>query len=216
MATAFPSCQQLPQAVNSYLSSWNLNHHCDHHHHHHSHDDDTWERSRDFRETRGLSHVGTIVDKEFFPRFRYIKRLRMMILMYDVRMIMMVMMLNMKTITIMTILMITWDVGRPLDESRSLYCATNPIFSARPDLKLLSIIFVIIIIIIIIETLLLKIIIIIVLTCWHWLDYGVITTLEFVCECPSYDQMQIQLMVRMMMMMSSLISSDLMLKTYCW
>lgn len=34
------------------------------------------ERSRDLRETRGLSQVGTMVDKEFLPRFRYINRLR--------------------------------------------------------------------------------------------------------------------------------------------
>lgn len=34
------------------------------------------ERSRDLSETRGLSQDGTIVDKEFLPRFRYVNRLR--------------------------------------------------------------------------------------------------------------------------------------------
>ena len=40
----------------------------------------TCERSRDFNETRGLSQVGTIVDKEFLPRFRYIKLLRLILM----------------------------------------------------------------------------------------------------------------------------------------
>ena len=43
----------------------------------------TCERSRDLREVRGLSQVGTIVDKEFFPRFRYVNRLRLLSLIYE-------------------------------------------------------------------------------------------------------------------------------------
>ena len=80
LSTATKSCWQLPQAVNSYHSCWNLNYHRDHHHH--AHDNDTCERSRDFSETRGLSHVGTIVDKEFLPRFRYIKLLRLILMIW--------------------------------------------------------------------------------------------------------------------------------------
>ena len=88
-------------------------------------------------ETRGLSQDGTIVDKEFLPRFRYVNRLRMEVKMMMVVVVVMTMMkvLMMVMMMMMMTMMNTLDAGRPPDESRSLYCVTSPVFSGRPDLS---------------------------------------------------------------------------------
>ena len=65
------------------------------------HDYNTCERSRDLSETRGLSQDGTIVDKEFLPRFRYVNRLRM-----EVKMMMVVVVV----VTMMKVLMMVMMV----------------------------------------------------------------------------------------------------------
>ena len=106
------------------------------------HDYNTCERSRDLSETRGLSQDGTIVDKEFLPRFRYVNRLRMEVKMMMVVVVVMTMMKVLMMITMMmmmTMMIITLDAGRPPDESRSLYCVTSPVFSGRPDLSVVLI-----------------------------------------------------------------------------
>ena len=69
------NCQQLPKALSNCIGSFLGSN---------SHDEDTWERSRDLRETRGLSQVGMMVDKEFLPRFRYINRLRVIVIKVQV------------------------------------------------------------------------------------------------------------------------------------
>ena len=87
-------------------------------------------------ETRGLSQDGTIVDKEFLPRFRYVNRLRMEVKMMMVVVVVMTMMKVLMMVKMMMMTMInTLDAGRPPDESRSLYCVTSPVFSGRPDLS---------------------------------------------------------------------------------
>ena len=90
-------------------------------------------------ETRGLSQDGTIVDKEFLPRFRYVNRLRMEVKMMMVVVVVITMMKVLMMVMMMKMMMITLDAGRPPDESRSLYCVTSPVFSGRPDLSVVLI-----------------------------------------------------------------------------